>query len=138
MDETRKSFDVTFCHNLKVQYFWLPYCIILQVSKQRVISPFCLSFLPCNQISYYLWKYIENKPLNINLSKICCEELVQIFSLKVMLHLRITFDIFTDIFFICLNEIFNILYFKSTVSTPSICCIILQIWLSGTIFTRTF
>ena len=43
-----------------------------------------------------------------------------------MLLLRTTFDNFADIFLICLNYIFDIVYFQTTVSTLSINCIILQ------------
>ena len=50
-------------------------------------------------------------------------------------HLTISLIFF---FLFELNTVFSILYFKSNVSTLSLCCIILKIWLSGTIFTRTF
>ena len=58
--------------------------------------------------------------------------------IQLMLHLRITFDNFADVFLICFNSIFDIWYLKSTVTTLSKSSILLQIWFSGTIFTRTF
>ena len=63
--------------------------------------------------------------IEINLSIILKYSLKRV--VQLMLHLRITFDNFADIFLICFNVTFDILYYKSTVSMLSMSCIILQI-----------
>ena len=90
----------------------MDFCTLCQ--KERCVSLFMIH---CNvHVAWYRYRYM----------------------VQVIHYLQITFDKFAEIFPICLNEIINMLYFKSTVSTPSICCIIFQIWLSLSIFTRTF
>ena len=83
-------------------------------------------------ISAMFAKFISHKVikkafycLHLHLENGLCYSILA--NIPLILHLWITFDNFADIFPICLNWIFNILYFKGTVSMLSVCCIILQI-----------
>ena len=86
----------------------------------------CRNLPTCYLIIVYEHRYASNKfcswcySQNSNLSFLPSTNM----TVQLMLHLRITFDNFADIFLICLNYIFDVLYFKSNVSTLSISCII--------------